>query len=225
MIARALLAVVLCGMAAGLVMAWVQHKSLTPLILQAETYEHAEGHDHSTHVHDPAAWQPKDGLERTLFTTLTSLLAATGFAALLAGVAFVTATPINRTNGWIWGLCGFVAVALAPAVGLPPELPGMDAADVTSRQIWWVFAILATATGLWVIAHKKLGGWLFLALFLLVLPHIIGAPQPAELHSEIPANLAATFTTLSLGANALMWLIIGMLLGFALPSFEWDKAS
>jgi cobalt transporter subunit CbtA len=206
-------------------MAVLQHERLTPLILQAETYEHVNGHDHSTHVHDPASWQPKDGLERTLFTSLTSILAATGFAALLAGVALITGLPINRTNGWIWGLCGFVAVSLAPAVGLPPELPGMDAADVISRQIWWAFTILSTATGLWLMAYKKLGGWLFLAVLILVLPHVIGAPKPAEFHSEVPAHLAATFTTLSLGANALMWLLIGTFLGLRLPSFELDQQS
>jgi cobalt transporter subunit CbtA len=224
MIARVLLAVILTGIAAGLVMGFIQHERLTPLILQAETYEHVEGHDHSTHVHDPATWKPKDGLERTFFTTLTSVLTATGFAAILAGVAFVTGIPVNRTNGWIWGLCGFLAVALAPAVGLPPELPGMDAADLVSRQMWWACTIAATATALWLIAYKKVGGWLYLGPVFLVLPHTIGAPQPAEFHSEVPANLAATFATLSLGANALMWLLIGTLLGITLPSFELDKS-
>ena len=36
--------------------------------------------------------------------------------------------------GIIWGLAGFIAVHFAPAIGLPPELPGSSAADVGARQ-------------------------------------------------------------------------------------------
>jgi cobalt transporter subunit CbtA len=225
MIARAVLAVILCGIAAGLVMGVVQHVRLTPLIIQAETYEIEGGHDHSAHVHAPAAWSPAEGLERTVYTSLASALAGAGFAALLAGVAFVTGQNITRENGWAWGLCGFAAVSLAPAIGLPPELPGMPAASTTVRQVWWVVTIAATGLGFWLIAYKRSGLAVAAALLLMVLPHIIGAPQPPTGQSQVPAQLAASFSTLSLGANALMWLVIGTLLGFALPRIELDQSS
>ena len=45
MIGRVLLAAVLAGLAAGLVMGVIQHVRLTPLIVEAEKYEHlAHGH-------------------------------------------------------------------------------------------------------------------------------------------------------------------------------------
>jgi cobalt transporter subunit CbtA len=223
MIARALLAVILAGIAAGLVMGVVQHVRLTPMILQAETYEAAAGHDHSTHTHAPVTWSPSDGLERAFFTSLSSALTGAGFAALLAGVALVTGRHITRANGWLWGLCGFAAVALAPAIGLPPELPGMPAADTTSRQIWWAATIVMTAGAFWLLAFKRQTFAALAAVALLVLPHIIGAPPAPTESSQVPAQLAASFTTLSLGANALMWLIIGTLLGFTLPRIELDK--
>jgi cobalt transporter subunit CbtA len=225
MIARALLAVLLAGIAAGLVMGVVQHVRLTPTILHAETYGAQEGHDHSTHTHAQAPWSPAQGLERTFWTSLSSALAGAGFAALLAGVAFVTGQAINRENGWIWGLCGFAAVSLAPAIGLPPELPGMPAADTTARQIWWVGTLVATAAGLWLLAFKRGAFMMALALALFLAPHIMGAPQPPPGQSQMPAQLAASFTTLSLGANALMWLVIGLLLGKFLPRIELDRAA
>jgi hypothetical protein len=33
----------------------------------------------------------------------------------------------------------------APAIGLPPELPGIEAAALQSRQLWWVATAVATA--------------------------------------------------------------------------------
>ena len=48
MIGRVVLAALLAGIAAGLIMGAIQHVRLTPLILEAETYEKAApSHDHA----------------------------------------------------------------------------------------------------------------------------------------------------------------------------------
>ena len=236
MIARVLLAVLLCGITAGFAMGMMQQVRLTPIIKFAETFEkghdHAAGHVHGTpdaaapaagHVHDENAWAPEDGLERTFYTFASSMLSGAGFAALLTGVAFIFGAQITRQNGWIWGLCGFLAVSLAPAAGLAPELPGMPAADVTARQIWWVGTIAATAAALWLLAFRREYWAVGAALVIALLPHLIGAPQPASHESAVPAGLATQFAGLSLGANAIMWLLIGSLLGFFLPTQELDN--
>jgi cobalt transporter subunit CbtA len=163
---------------------------------------------------------PADGLERTLYTYATSTLAGAGFAAMLAGIAFLSGMSISRQNGWVWGLCGFLAFSLAPSAGLPPELPGMPAADVISRQIWWVLTVAATGAALWLLAARREGWSVAAALALAIVPHIIGAPQPAEHASLVPAPLAAQFAGLVLAANAMMWLIIGTLLGRFMPQPE-----
>ncbi len=231
MIARVLLAVLLCGIAAGVAMGVMQHVRITPLILQAETYETATAtHSHETttapagHVHDAKAWAPADGLERTAYTLAASMLSGAGFAAILAGVAYLSGLALTRQNGWAWGLCGFLAFSLAPSAGLPPELPGMPAADVTLRQVWWVGTVTATGVGLWLLATRREEWALFAALALVLLPHLIGAPQPAGHESLVPAPLAANFAGVVLGANALMWLIIGTLLGRFMPQFENGNA-
>jgi cobalt transporter subunit CbtA len=231
MLARVLLAVLFCGVAAGLVMGVIQHVRLTPLILEAEKFETAEPHNHAgatapaAPAHEAETWAPADGWERTKFTFLASMLSGTGFAALLASVVLLLGAPLNRKNGWIWGLCGFLAVSLAPAAGLAPELPGMPAGDLMGRQFWWVGTIGATAAALWLLAFGK-QPWRYLVIAaLLLVPHIIGAPQPENHESAVPAVLASNFVSSSLMANAVMWLVIGILLGHVLPQhIEQKKA-
>jgi predicted cobalt transporter CbtA len=54
---------------------------------------------------------------------------------------------LDARRGLLWGLGGFAALHLAPAVGLPPELPGMASADLAARQPGGPLRG-ATATGL-----------------------------------------------------------------------------
>lgn len=244
MIARVLLAVLLCGVTAGFAMGVMQQVRLTPLILHAETFEGGDAtqvpevtttpeaaHSHDAaapeagHTHDAEAWMPADGLERSLYTFTASMLAGAGFAAILAGIAYLAGMTITRQNGWVWGLCGFLAFSLAPSAGLPPELPGMPAADVTLRQLWWAFTVATTGAALWLLASRREAWAIVAALALALAPHVIGAPQPAEHASLVPAPLAASFAGLVLAANALMWLIIGTLLGRFMPQLELNKST
>jgi cobalt transporter subunit CbtA len=229
MIGRVVLAVLLAGIAAGLLMGVIQHVRLTPLILQAETFETAAlAHSHAAgteeHQHDESAWAPADGRERTFFTILTMAVTGAGFAALLAGVSFTSGVPITRNNGLFWGICGFIAVSLAPAAGLPPELPGMPAADLTSRQIWWVLTIVCTVVGLWFLAFRR-DLWAFaVGLFAILAPHVFGAPQLTSHDSPIPSALASSFVASSLAANALLWIMIGVFLGITLDRYQKEAA-
>lgn len=215
MIARVLLAVILSGIAAGLVMGLIQHVRLTPLILQAETYEHvAHGHSAEPHQHDGQMWSPADGLERTFFTTLSSVLAAIGFACLMAGVSIVGNRSITMKNGLLWGLCGFFAVAFAPGLGLPPQLPGMAESALQQRQLWWVGTILATALALWIFTSARKPATVVPAMLLLLAPHMLWIPKIVTEASTVPAALAAQFVTASLGSNLIMWCVLGLTLGY-----------
>jgi cobalt transporter subunit CbtA len=232
MIGRVVLAVLLAGIAAGLIMGAIQHVRLTPLILEAETFE-TGGHsyDHAAegtaavteeHTHDAEVWAPADGWQRTLATTATQAMAGAAFAAILAGISLLTGLPITRENGVIWGLCGFLAATVAPAAGLPPELPGMPAADLFSRQVWWVGTIASTAAAIYLIAARRETWALALAIVLIGLPHIIGAPAPVTHESAVPPNLAATFAANAIAANAIFWSLIGIFLGLALNRYAKD---
>ena len=236
MTGRVILAVLLAGITAGLIMGAIQHLRLTPFIMEAEvfeaagggaahTHDHAApeageteaGHSHAGHDHDHGeGWSPADGWQRTLATTLTAVMTGAGFAAVLAAVSLISGIPITRQNGMIWGICGFLAVTLAPAVGLPPELPGMPAGDLVARQIWWVGTIAATAAGIYLIATRAEAWALAVAILLIGLPHIIGAPAAVHGESAVPPGLAASFAANAIAANAIFWLLIGQFLGLAL---------
>lgn len=230
MIGRVLLAAILAGLAAGFVMGVIQHVRLTPLIIEAEKYEHlAHGHGAASEIGAPKVeehaqgnevWSPEDGLERTAYTTLSAMVAGAGFALVLAGLSFLVGIPITRANGMIWGLCGFIAVSFAPAIGLPPELPGMPAAGVVARQAWWFGTIVCTSFAIWLLVTQnqwfKYPGAALLALA----PHVFGAPHPPSDEIIVPAGLAAEFATSSLGANFVLWILIGLFLAIALVRFE-----
>jgi cobalt transporter subunit CbtA len=232
MIGRVILAALLAGIAAGFIMGAIQHLRLTPFILQAETYEaagaagghsheHAEGEEQG-HSHAGDAWSPADGWQRSFATTLTAAMTGAGFAAVLAAVSLISGLPITRENGLVWGLCGFLAATLAPAMGLPPELPGMPGGDLAARQIWWTGTIAATAAGIFLIATRREAWAIALAIVLIGLPHIIGAPNAVSAESAVPPGLAASFAANAIAANAIFWLLIGQFLGLALSRTAKD---
>ena len=235
MIGRVILAALLAGIAAGLFYGAIQHVRLTPLILEAEKYENAGGghsHDHaaatttttqSAPVTEAApeegAWAPADGAERTFYTFIASIVAAAGFAAVLAGISIVSGIRITPRNGLLWGIAGFLAVHLAPAASLPPELPGMPAGDLLARQAWWVGTIVATGLAIWLFTQRNEMWAKVAAVILVALPHIIGAPMPPTHESGVPAVLSAQFAANTLAVAALMWLAIGGFHGFAMDRF------
>ncbi len=233
MIGRVVLAALLAGIAAGLIMGLVTQFKLTPLILEAETFEVAqagESHTHGTEASGAAASVTDDhgqarGWHQTLGTFATTALAGVGFAAALTGLSFLLGVPVTRQNGLIWGLCGFVAVSLAPAAGLPPELPGMPSANVSARQVWWLFTIVCTGAALWLALIRREHLAVAAAVVLAMVPHLVGAPQAVSHETALSAGLVQRFVASSLAANALFWALIGVFLGYALERFEKDVTS
>lgn len=238
---RIFFAAVLSGLVAGAAMAGLQQWRVAPLILEAEVYEntapeaaapataeheHAAGteaHDHdvvAAHEHDEDAWAPQDGAERIGYTVAADILAALGFAFVLAAASVLGGIEVNARNGVIWGMAGFAVFQLAPAFGLAPELPGMPAADLVARQIWWWGTALATATAIFGIAKFQNFGAVAIGVVLILLPHVIGAPQLVGEHaSGVPAHLATEFAASSLFVGAAFWLIVGPLYGYLVERF------
>lgn len=227
MFRRILMAALVAGFAAGLLATAIQAARVWPLILSAETFESAaptQAHHHGSagdaahHAAMVEAWAPGDGVERMTYTLLFNLLTGFGFALLLnAGLALRRATgrQADMTTGLLWGLAGFASFALAPALGLPPELPGMAAAELAARQVWWVATALATAAGIALIVLPGRLPAALLGVALLVAPHLVGAPHPdlAET-SGVPAELAAGFVAASLVTAAAFWAALGAVSGW-----------
>jgi len=201
------------GALAGLLLFGVQHFTVVPLIESAEAYETAAHASTAADSHDHETWQPADGWQRTSFTALATVLTSIGFAALFFGTLALTGKSVDARRGALWGLAAFTCFGLAPALGLPPQPPGVAVADLYPRQLWWAGTALATAVGLWLLAGRgrswplRIGGVVCLSL-----PHLIGAPI-ATGHNAVPAQLIRQFTVASLATTGMFWLVLGAIGG------------
>ncbi|MGU3666830.1 CbtA family protein [Methylobacterium sp. A49B] len=239
MIIRLLSAALAAGFIAAAVVSGLELTLTSPLILAAERYEHAEpshqaskalpivlahgGHEHATPEAAPE-WQPAEGLPRMAFTALATLVGGVGYALLLGAVMLACGREPTPPTCLAFAIAGFASVALAPGLGLPPELPGSEAAPLAARQAWWVMTAAATGMGLYLIAIRRsliaiLGG-----LVLLIAPHVAGAPQPPTGASELPAALAAQFAARSLAISFVFWVMIALGFGWAWQAFARDNA-
>ncbi len=203
----------LAGLVAGIVVSVIQHIVVQPLIVEAERYEAQAA---ATQALDapaaaqraPEAWEPEDGAERTIYTVLANLLTGIGFALLLGGGFAIYGGRVDAGRGVLWGIAGFVAFALAPALGLPPEAPGVPAADLVARQGWWLGTVIATAAGLAAVVFAPRRAAKAAGVVVMTLPHLIGAPHHAGA-ATIPPELATAFVIASLATTALFWLVLG----------------
>lgn len=227
----------LAGLIAGLAMTAMQYAGTVPLILRAETYEKAEpsqaSHDHGAaghtggearaaahpHEHDEDAWAPADGFQRSAFTALANIVTAIGFAVLLVTASEFAGGMTGWRQGVFWGLAGFAVFTLAPGLGLPPELPGMPAAELAARQVWWVATVGATAAGLALLAFTRALRLAVLAIALIVVPHLVGAPKPASFESAVPETLAHDFIVMASLVSLVFWVLLGGAAGFIRSRF------
>lgn len=219
----------LAGLVSGILMTALQAYATVPLILHAETYENAdEGHSHDTvapavegqtatapaaHAHEEEAWAPEDGFERYAYTALANVITGIGFALVLVAVSEFAGGIIGWRQGVFWGFAGFAVFTLAPGLGLPPELPGMPAADLAARQVWWIGTVIATAAGLWLIAFRTSIAFALVGVALLVVPHIIGAPQPESHDTAVPGDLHHQFVVAVTITNLIFWVVLGAVAG------------
>jgi cobalt transporter subunit CbtA len=224
----------LAGIGAGLA-SWGAHMlGTTPLILEAEVYENAGaaadpaapsvatdaeavGHSHDAavadHHHDAEAWAPADGWERNLYTLGAEVVTGVGFALLLTAAIVFFGKGADWRRGLLWGLAGFACFSLAPSFGLPPELPGTEAAPLLDRQIWWIGTVIATAGGLFAAARLRNVYGYAIAVILIALPHIVGAPQPEAPGALAPEELEHRFILVAIATSLVFWLVLGVLTG------------
>ncbi|MDB6060131.1 MAG: cobalt transporter subunit CbtA [Verrucomicrobiaceae bacterium] len=253
MLRETLLSAGIAGLFAALVLTVAQLVWISPLILQAETYEDAaeaapvahthndEAHEHShehadehgvmanvehepenahEHHHDADEWKPDNGWQRISFTLVSNIVMGVGYALVLVGIYTLWQRPRGIGQGLLFGLAGFAVFFAAPGLGLPPELPGTEAAALAARQQWWVGTAIATAIGLGLLFAQK--NWLLRAagVAVLVAPHVIGAPHLATEASLAPETLQTHFRVATTVCNAAFWLLLGAISALASQKFS-----
>lgn len=163
--------------------------------------------------HSGDAWSPEDGFERLFYTFVSNVIAGVAFALILTAAILVARQSISLHSGLVWGAAGFVSFVLAPNLGLTPELPGMPAADLHDRQIWWLATVLFTAGGIALMAFSQKIPLMVIGAVLIALPHIYGAPLPKVHETAVPAMLAVEFAVATIVTSGLFWLVLGGVLG------------
>ena len=214
MVFRVFAAALAAGLLSAILITALQSVTTAPMILEAETYEVVSpGHDHSAHDHGAEVpWMPADGLERMLYSLLANFGAGVGFSLLLiVGLTF-DLPAVGAGRGVLWGIAGFAVFTLAPALGLPPGVPGLAAPDEQAAQLWWLGTVLFSAGGLGALVFGKTSVFKVLGLVLLVAPHLWGAPHVMG-ESLVPATLAARFAAMSIVLSAVFWLVVGYFSG------------
>src|ERR1043166_536509 len=214
---------VVAGAVVGVVVTLAQYFGTVPLILKGEVYKKSgetaaksapgAGHEHDGDAHDAAGWQPQEGFERNAFTAAANVLTAIGFALLMAGIFALRGRPCTWYEGLLWGLSGFIVFTVAPGLGLPPELPGVPAAPLETRQLWWVATAAATAAGLALLFLRKSPWAAVLGLCLIAVPHVIGAPHLEHVHTDVPDALSRQFVAAVTLTSLLFWTLLGSLTG------------
>ena len=222
MFRRIILTALFAGILGGLGITVIQEFTTTPLILEAEKFEQGApatsllphlflvrpAHGHGGEVQDV-----EGRLQRSALTAAANILTAVGFALLMTACFALVGRQVDGGTGVLWGMAGFAAFALSPALGLPPELPGSMSAELGARQSWWLFCVLSSVAGLWLMILRRGQVWKVAGILLLVLPHAIGAPQPEKIGGAVPPELAAHFAAASIVTAAVFWWAIGWLSG------------
>ncbi|MDN3555478.1 CbtA family protein [Halomonas maura] len=230
----------LIGTVLGLATTAMQSLGVTPILLAAEQYETAGGHEPAEHAHrhdgqaghhhDEATWAPDDGGERLFYTAVSNIFAGIGFAAVLLVLMSLLGERgrlrMTPWHGLVMGGLGFLAVFVAPSLGLPPEIPGAAAAPLEARQWWWLATVASAAAGLGLLILAR--GWVRgIGPALLLVPHawVPGHDGPLFTHPDPQAvqalgELHHAFLWASGLTNLAFWLLAGLLCAIALRRLQ-----
>ena len=218
MFTRILTSALFAGAVAGLLAALLQLYFVQPVLLHAELYE---GGDlvHFGATSEVSAHPELGGLDpvRDGLSTVFTMLVYSGYALImiaLMSLAEQRGAVISARTGLIWGVAGFLVVHFAPGFTLAPEVPGVAAADVYARQVWWFATVAAAAVALWLIAFGHSWKAWGPAVVLLLTPHVIGAPEPDVFTGPVPTEIGALFAARAYGVGLAAWVMVGCLGGY-----------
>lgn len=250
--ARLIWCALLTALIVGSVQFGVEQWRAVPLLRAAEVFEAQKAHVAPTGPHEHAAAQAHghgeaqgagghEAQHRAAWTWVANVLHSFSMALLMF---VVMGWWVWRRGGAVatWRLAlavaaaGLLSLNLWPALGLPAELPGMDAAALGARQAWWVLAAvsaaLACAALAGVVAEGLASHWRWLAaLLLLALPFLVGAPHPpddplAGFSDQARAQLQELerdFIWTTHGMSLSFWLMLGCVGGWVFG--RWVKVA
>ncbi|WP_113366893.1 CbtA family protein [Rhizobium sp. AB2/73] len=224
------LTALLAGLAGGILSSAANITLTVPLILKAEVFEReadhkAEALTSSSEQHDHEHEAPAEA--RDLLTLIATLLAYIGFALLLTVSADMLGMMNDWRSGFVGGLAGFVVFSLLPALGLPPELPGMPAAALEARQLWWLGTAASAAAAIVISVRFKRMEAYAVGLLFVFLPFALGAPVAPKVATPVPRELYREFVLHTLVVSLMSWALVGLCVGWlrSRSGFERPRAA
>ncbi len=198
----------------------------TPILLAAQAFEDQTAAPVHAQAVEPLAHED-GGVERTAWTWVANVLHSFSMALLVCVVMCL----------WVWrrgasarpmllGLsvaaAGWLSLHLWPSLGLPADIPGMDAARLGSRQGWWVLAAASAALACATLAFGRQPWRWLIAIAWLALPYGVGAPA---LQSDPLAGfgtdaqmqlrlLGEQFVAVTRWMSVSLWLSLGLSCGW-----------
>ena len=233
MTTRLFTSAVFAGLIAGLIAVLLQFTLMQSLILEGEEYETGnkshfggvlvlnEALEASGEAATEVAEEPENLLKRYSLAFFADFIVFVGWGLIMVA-GFAVADRFGRKvtvkDGLLWGIAGFTAVHMAPAIGLAPELPGTPAAELELRQLWWITTAIATALALALFAYGRSALFVVAGLALLIAPHLIGAPRLDGYAGLAPPELSGEYVARSLAVSMAIWAVLGLA-----ASYFWNR--
>jgi len=96
----------------------------------------------------------------------------------------------------------------------------VPAAPLLPRQLWWALTVATTAGGLGLIFLRPTVPAAVAGVVLLVLPHLIGAPELDNVETNVPTSLSHQFVVLVTLTSLVFWSLLGGLTSLAFAYFD-----
>ncbi|MCW5950976.1 MAG: CbtA family protein [Propionibacteriaceae bacterium] len=226
----------IAGLFAGLAAFVVGYVAGEPAVAASIAIEEAAGgHDHGTEAEEPAAEEEDPGTEvsRELQSTLglaTGMLvlgaALGGLAGIGTGLAFGRfGRKSARATSMAVVSVGFVTLFFVPFLIYPPNPPAVGHGETIGYRTALYFgmlaiSVIAAALGIYLSRYllPKLGAWyaglvgvgVYLVISVIALAVM---PRYDEVPADFPASLLYEFRLSSLVTQAVLWGVMGVVLG------------
>lgn len=242
MIAKILIRGMLTGLIAGLFVFAMAKTMGEPYVERAIALEGTLGHSHShedaahaqpgmaataAEPEEPELFNRETQSGLGLFTGVTAY--STGLGGLFSLVFAFAYGRMGRTSprklSALLALCGFIAVVVVPMLKYPANPPAVGDGETIGLRTLLYFSMLFISVTAAVLSVKfvrhfsdKLGSWhaaIFGGLaFIVVIAMAQGLlPTVNEVPEGFPADLLWNFRIVSLGMQAVLWSILGLLFG------------
>jgi predicted cobalt transporter CbtA len=74
--------------------------------------------------------------------------------------------------------------------------------------------VLVTILGIWIVSFSQKIPYVLIGMIIILVPHIVGAPEPEFFVGPTPPELASHFASRTLALGAASWVLLGYLSGY-----------